>query len=159
MNFLVIGTDHGLQERDPGFEGLLRALVKIRFIEPLAAIGEEFGRKMDEATIARRVADEAGLRWFNFDMTWEERQQAGILEDQRSRPISTDKTATRVASDEVREQEWVRRLTESDQCTTIVICGYLHFDALVEKLRAQGHTVDQRVYLEMVPEIQTVARD
>ena len=156
MNFLVIGTDHGLQERDPGFEGLLRALVKVEFIEPLAAVGEEFGRKMSEATVARRVADEAGLHWFNFDMTLEERQGAGIFEEQQSRPISTEKLATRVRSDEIREAEWVQRLTQSGQGTTIVICGYLHFDALVQKLRAQGHVVDQRVYLEMVPHIKAV---
>jgi hypothetical protein len=159
MNFLVIGTDHGLQERDPGFEGLLRALVKINFIQPLAAVGEEFGRKMSEATVARRVADEAGLRWINIDMTLEEREEAGILQDQRSRPISTNRICTRVPSDDIREEEWVRRLTESGEGTTIVICGYLHFDALVEKLRSQEHTVDQRVYLETLPRIEAVASD
>ena len=153
MNFLVIGTDHELQERDPGLEGLLRALVEEKFIEPLTAIGEEFARKTSEITIAKSVADAAGLRWFNIDMTLEERQEAGILEDLRSRPISTEKICSRVFSDDIREEEWVRRLTESEQGTIIVVCGYLHSDALLERLRSRGHTVDQRVYLQTIPQI------
>ena len=99
MNFLVIGTDHGLQERDPGLEGLLRELAKLDFIEPLVAIGEEYGKKMGESSIAARAANALSLRWFNIDMSLEERREAGIIEDQRSRPISTNTFCERVSSD------------------------------------------------------------
>jgi len=157
MNFVVIGTDHGFQERDPGLEGLLRAFVKIGFIEPpLSAIGEEYGKKMQEPTIAKRVADDAGLGWFNIDMSIEEREAADILEDQRSRPISTETVCYRVSSDEIREEEWVRRLTDGGPGTVIVVCGYLHSGALAAKLRLKGHAVDHRVYLQAVPEIRSI---
>ena len=58
-----------------------------------------------------------------------------------------------IFSDDVREEAWVERLVMNASGTTIVICGYLHFESLAKKLRARGHTVDQRVYLETVPEI------
>jgi hypothetical protein len=35
--------------------------------------------------------------------------------------------------------------------TILIICGYLHFEALVQKLKVKGHSVDKRVYLETVP--------
>jgi hypothetical protein len=50
----------------------------------------------------------------------------------------------------------VLKLVDVEAAGTLVICGYVHFDSLVTKLRALEHTVDQRVYLETVPEIQKV---
>lgn len=156
MNFLVIGTDHRFQERDPGLEGLVRALAEANFEEPLGAIGEEYSLKIAESTAAARLARDLGITWFNFDMTIQERRAAGIFEEQVERPgMFQGKVTHRVPSDDIREEEWVKRLTKFGRGTTIVICGYLHFESLVEKLRAQGHTVDQRVYLETVPEIRT----
>src|SRR5450759_3872767 len=39
------------------------------------------------------------------------------------------------------------KLINSASGTTLVICGYLHYESLVRKLREKGHTVDRRVYL------------
>lgn len=152
MNFVVIGTDHNMQSRDPGLEGLLSGFLKLNYIEPLQAIAEEYGENIGES-IAQRLAQGSGLRWYNLDMTNEEKHKAGILEEQRNRPISQAGVAFRLPTDEVREEAWVRKLTGCQSGTTVVICGYLHFEKLVGQLRAQGHVVDTRVYLESVPEI------
>ncbi|MGD0011850.1 MAG: hypothetical protein ABSE93_25335 [Terriglobia bacterium] len=40
MNFVVIGTDHRFQPREPSLEGVLRALLDLQYIEPLTVIVE-----------------------------------------------------------------------------------------------------------------------
>jgi uncharacterized protein YbaP (TraB family) len=90
-------------------------------------------------------------------MTIEEKQAAGILEEQLNRPgMFQEMSACRIPSDDIREEAWVEKLTSAASGTTLVICGYLHFEPLVQKLRARGHLVDKRVYLETVPTIRTL---
>jgi hypothetical protein len=152
MNFVVIGTDHRLQNSECGLEGLLRALMGQQFLEPLDAVAEEYGEKIGES-VGQRLALEKGVRWYNVDMTTEEKCKTGILlEEQRSRPTQGT-IAFRIASDDVRENVWVEKLTQPGSGTKLVICGYLHLESLVGKLREKGHRVDKRVYLETVPEI------
>jgi hypothetical protein len=143
-----------MQDSEPGFEGLLRALLAQKYLEPLTAIAEEYHDKLGES-FAHRLARELGLRWFNVDMSTEEKRQSGILHEQLNRPGMFQEAITfRVPSDDAREQAWVDKLLKSKTTgTTLVICGYLHFEALVQKLRAGGHAVDKRVYLETVPTI------
>lgn len=155
MNFVVIGTDHRMQHSEAGFRGLLEAWIGIQYIEPLTAIAEEYHEAIGHTSIAQMLAQKHGLHWYNLDMTLEEKQRAGILEDQWSRPSMFRETITvRVCSDDIREDAWVEKLIQSASGTTLAICGYLHFESLVEKLRAKGYTVDKRVYLETVPAIQ-----
>lgn len=155
MNFFVIGTDHRIQNSEPGFAALLRALLEQRYFEPLTAIAEEYHDNLQGST-ARRLAEELNLRWYNVDMSTEEKHNTGILAEQRSRPGMFQEAVTfRLPSDDVREEAWVKKLTEGQSGTTLVICGYLHFEALVQKLRAGGHIVDKRVYLETVPTIES----
>lgn len=154
MNFVVIGTDHRMQHSEAGFEALLRAWLQRSYFEPLIAVGEEYHEAIGASSIAHRLAEEYQLRWYNLDMTTQEKQNAGILEEQRNRPGMFQETVSyRVPSDDIREEAWVHKLVEATSGTTLVICGYLHFDSLVQKLRARGHAVDKRVYLETVPEI------
>lgn len=153
MNFLVIGTDHRVQQGDKGFEGLVRGLIEYQFFEPLEAIAEEYAANVG-ISVCQRVAQERGLRWYNLDMTPEEKRAAGILVEQRSRPMMfQESVACRLPSDDVREDAWVKKLASSAPGTTLVVCGYLHFEPLVQKLRAKGYVVDKRVFLETVPEI------
>jgi hypothetical protein len=155
MAFVVIGTDHRMQYSEDGFEGLLRAWLSRKFIEPLGAIAEEYAEAIGNS-VGQRLADEFGLRWFNLDMTSDEKLRAGILGDQRGRPIETETIAFRVRTDEVREEAWTRKLIESEAGTTLVICGYLHLESLVNKLREKGCAVDRRIYLDTVPEIKMI---
>jgi hypothetical protein len=152
MNFWVIGTDHTFQHSEKGFEALVRGLIGLQFFEPLRAIAEEYAENIGGST-CQKIAQERGLHWYNLDMTLEEKRAAGILAEQRSRPMFQESFAFRLPSDDVREDAWVKKLMSSAQGTTLVICGYLHFEPLVQKLRAQGHAVDKRVYLQTVPEI------
>lgn len=156
MNFVVIGTDHRMQHSEAGFEGLLRGLMGLRYFEPLTAVAEEFHEAIGDSSVAKRLASESHLCWYNLDMTSKEKQDAGILEEQRNRPgMFQDRTACRVPSDDVREAAWVEKLIGSASGTTLVICGYLHFEALVKRLRDGGHYVDERVYLETVPALKS----
>src|SRR5262249_37498614 len=149
-----IGTDHRMQHSDAGLEAVLRAWLDRTYIVPLTAIAEEYHKDIGSTSIGKRLAKERNLRWYNVDMTTEEKRKAGILEEQQNRPrMFQDATCCRVPSDEVREDAWVKKLIESASGTTIVICGYLHFEPLVQKLGAGGHGVDKRVYLETVPTI------
>jgi uncharacterized protein YbaP (TraB family) len=152
VNFVVIGTDHRMQHSEFGFEALLRAwLDKPRYLEQITAVAEEYHKNLGQS-VGQQLAKERNLKWYNVDMTTEEKQEAGILEEQRNRPgMFQEETCCRVPSDVVREDAWVRKLVGSASGTTLVICGYLHFESLVQKLRAQGHAVDKRVYLEAVP--------
>jgi hypothetical protein len=154
MNFVVIGTDHRMQHSEAGFEALLRAWLQRTYFEPLTAVAEEYHEAIGTSSIAQQLAQQHGLPWYNLDMTTQEKQSAGILADQRSRPGMFQETVScRVPSDDIREEAWVQKLIESASGTTLVVCGYLHFESLVQKLRARGHTIDKRVYLETVPEI------
>jgi len=154
MNFVVIGTDHRMQYSDPGFEALLRAWLDRRYFEPLTVIAEEYHEAIGSSSVAQRLAKDHLLRWCNLDMTTQEKQNAGILEEQLNRPGMFQEMITyRVPSDDIREEVWVEKLIEAAPGTALVICGYLHFESLVQKLRARGHTVDKRVYLETVPTI------
>jgi len=154
MNFFVIGTDHTFQNREAGFEGLLRGLMAQQFVEPLQAIAEEYHEKLEES-ICQRLAKEHHLRWYNLDLTAAEKLRAGILQEQRGRPMSAsnDRVTYRISSDDVREDAWVEKLISSKVEMTLVICGYLHFEPLVQRLRDKRHIVDKRAYLETIPEI------
>jgi hypothetical protein len=156
-SFVVIGTDHRMQHSEPGLEGILRVWTSRQFFEPLAAIAEEYHEDIGDS-IGQRLAAEHGLRWYNVDMTTDEKLKAGIREEQVSRPKSTEAVAYRVPSDEVRENAWIEKLLGSGSETAIVICGYVHFEPLVRKLKEKGHAVDRRVYLESVPEIRILAK-
>ena len=153
MNFVVIGTDHRMQQSESGLEALIRAFLRHRYIEPLQGIAEEYSEDIGESVAQRIVKEREGLRWYNVDMTNEEKRIAGIQEEQRSRPAPKDGIVFRVPSDEIRENAWVDKLVSSGAGTTLVVCGYLHCESLVRKLRQKGCAVDQRVYLEVVPKI------
>ncbi len=146
-----------MQNSDSGFEALVKALLEKDFFEPLTAIAEEFHEAIGSSSVAQRLAHDRQLRWYNVDMTTQEKHDAGILEDQMNRPGMFQGAITyRVRSDDIREEAWVKKLIEAASGTTLVICGYLHFEPLVQKLRARGHTVDKRVYLETVPTIKSI---
>lgn len=140
MNFFVIGTDHRMQHSESGFEALLRAWSEQRYFEPLTAIAEEYHEDIGSSSAAQRLANERQLRWYNIDMTTEEKQKAGILEEQQTRPGMFQETVSyRVPSDEIREDAWTDKLIGTASGTTLVVCGYLHFESLVQKLRARTH--------------------
>lgn len=155
MNFIVIGTAHEFQNRDPGLEGILRAFLDQRYREPLVAIGEEFHDAIGESSLAQRLAFERHLCWCNIDMTDREKADAGILQEQEARRKMVQAgIAFRVASDDLREDAWVEKLVRPGSGTTLVVCGYVHFEPLMKKLRSRGHTTDDsRVYLHTVPQI------
>ena len=150
MMFVVIGTDHRMQNSEHGFEALLRSWIGQKFFEPLEAIAEEYHENIGESC-AQRLANEHHLRWYNLDIDDDEKRDAGILEEQRTR--SEAHSNYRIPSDDEREARWVQKLTNSGHPTTLVVCGYAHFESLAGKLCDAGHTVDRRVYLETVPEI------
>jgi hypothetical protein len=86
MNFVVIGTDHRMQHSEAGFEAILRAWLDRNYIVPLAAIAEEYHKDIGSTSIGQRLAKERDLHWYNVDMTTEEKQKVGILEEQLNRP-------------------------------------------------------------------------
>jgi hypothetical protein len=154
VNFVVIGTDDSMQDSEAGFEALLRSWLERSYFESLAAVAEEYHEAIGISSVAQRLAKDHQLPWYNLDMTTQEKQSAGILEEQMNRPGMFQETVTyRVPSDDIREEAWVDKLIAAASGTTLVICGYLHFESVVQKLRARGHTVDKRVYLETVPAI------
>jgi hypothetical protein len=160
MNFVVVGTDHRMQNSDLGFEGLLRGLAQEQYFERLTDIFEEYHENIGASSVAKRLAHDRQLRWTNLDMTIAEKQEAGILTEQLNRPGMFQENVTyRLPSDQVREEAWVVKLTHAKAGTALVICGYLHFESLVHMLRAQGHRVDKRVYLETIPTIKQAVEE
>lgn len=164
MSFVIIGTDHRFQYSDRGLHALVRAFLELEYFEPLSAIAEEYHSAIGETSVGQRLAVERNLRWYNVDMTLEEKLRGGILEAQQSRPGMFQANLTyRIPSDDIREEAWVEKLIEGASGTTLVICGYLHCAALARKLRKRGYVVDSRIYLEDVPTIvscaESVGRD
>ncbi len=154
LNFVVVGTDHRFQENSPELEAILRSLALSRFIAPLGAFAEEYSERIGVESLAQKQAKELQIRWFNIDMTTQERSEAGILEAQSNRPGMFQSNVTfRIPADDIRKNAWVEKLIRNAFGTTIVVCGYLHFESLAGKLEAKGYSVDQRVFLETVPEI------
>jgi hypothetical protein len=156
MYFVVIGIDHRAQPSDCGLEALLRAFLHRRYYEPLIAIAEEWDTTKGES-IGQRLARRHKLRWYNPDLTNEEKVAEGIWDEQADRRRL--RGVFRVPSDTARETAWVEKLTESTDGTTVVLCGYLHFDALASRLRAAGHAVETRVYVDVVPEIRSLTSE
>jgi hypothetical protein len=95
MFVFVIGTDHKFQHSEPGFRGLLAGVTSMNFCEPLSAVAEEFHEDIGDTSVAKELAMELGVPWFNLDMTNEEKQHAGILQEQRERPKSQGSVAYR----------------------------------------------------------------
>jgi hypothetical protein len=98
-----------MQQSDRRLGGLLRAILEQQHLEPLNAIAEEYHE--NKATpVAQRLADEHQLRWYNLDMTIQERQDAGILTEQLNRPSTFQSNVTyRLSADDVRESAWVEK--------------------------------------------------
>jgi hypothetical protein len=149
VNFVIIGTDHGLQSSDLGYEALIDAFLRQQQLPPLTAIAEEWHETLGE-TVAQRLAKKHGRGWFNMDMTDEEKKAAGIWDDQQQHP----RQSCRVNSDDLREAFWVEKLLCGGSGTTLAICGYLHFESLARKLCDRECEVVRRVYLESVPKIE-----
>jgi hypothetical protein len=154
MNFVVIGTDHKAQPSDCGLQALIGALLDRTHYEPLVAIAEEWDETNGQS-VCQRLANERRLCWYNPDMTTGEKRAAGILDEQVARRAMSG--AFRVPSDEVREEAMANTLSQSEPGTTFVICGYVHFESLVTKLRAKGNVVETRVYLPAVPDIKNLS--
>jgi len=156
MNFVVVGTDHRAQLSDCGLEALMRALLGRKHFEPVVALAEEWDETKGQS-VCQRLAAEGNLCWYNPDLTTQEKRAAGIVDEQIARREL--RGTFRVPSDEIREKAWTHKLTNSAPGTTYVVCGYLHFESLVTKLRAKGHCVETRVYLTAVPEIKDLTSE
>ncbi len=154
MNFVVIGIDHGLLLSDCGFEAMMRGFLDQRHSEPLVAIGEEWDETKG-LSICQRLAAEHRVRWYNPDLSIEEKRAMGILDEQVARRKLGG--VFRVPSDEIREEAMANKLSQFEPGTTFVVCGYLHFESLVEKLRKKGNFVETRVYLRTLPNIKDLS--
>lgn len=120
----------------------------MRFVELLYAVAEEYHEDIGPTTVGQQIANERGVPRYNLDITADERHAAGILEELRNRPEPKDAVCFRLPADDIREDAWMQKLTGSGLSgTTIVICGFLHYEALVSRLRAQTEGVTARVYL------------
>jgi hypothetical protein len=151
MTFEVIGTDHRFQQRDVGLHHLLESFFELQyFAGPIQLIAEESDNRWGNS-VARNIAVEHHIEWLSVDMTPEEKAAAGIAEEQPARRESGRQV--RVPSDDIREQAWVEKLEASGKEHILVVCGYLHLEGLVQKLKIRGHETAQRVYLETVPDI------
>jgi hypothetical protein len=158
MQFVVIGTDHRMQavDADCGMEPLIRAISRQRFFEPLVAIYEEWDKAQGKS-VGERIADELRVHWDTVDMTPDEKGEAGILDEQVNRREFAP--TARVPSDDVSERAWVEKLSKTAEGTIIVICGYVHFEAFVGKLREKGHAIDARVYLPQMLKIDNLTSE
>ena len=76
MNFVVIGTDHRMQHSEAGLEAIIRAWLDRNFFVPLTAIAEEYHEDIGSPSLGQRLANERNLRWYNVDMTTEEKRDA-----------------------------------------------------------------------------------
>jgi hypothetical protein len=146
VRILVLGVDdHRIQDRPRGFlnpqmeqhrrdlETLLSQTVVNHHV---SFIGEE--TYPERETIARVVAGRYNVRWSAIEMPLEMREQLGIAEDQKRRPLPPHET--RVASDALREEYMVKTALEKceDASTMLIVCGSTHASALAEKFRSVG---------------------
>src|SRR5229473_8617962 len=137
MTFEVIGTDHRFQQRDVGLQRLLESFFELKYYAgPIQLIAEEWDEQWGKS-LAQKIAAEHNIEWLSVDMTPGEKVAAGIAEEQRTRRESGRQV--KVPSDEIRVQAWMEKLEATGKNHVLVVCGYLHLDDLVRKLKMCGH--------------------
>jgi hypothetical protein len=139
----VIGSNHGIQRKEPNvwvtpqvreqsvhFGELVAGIVKEKGIQ---FVGEECG--LPTMTVAHAVADDNGkTRWANINTTNEELDAMKIP---RGYVNGNYPSEQKEQCHRQREEVFIRKLLEhkGDAEKLIVICGFDHFQPLIESLR------------------------
>ncbi len=162
MHYIIVGTDHDLQEPDSADKGLEETIAAIIRAGGVVLIAEEVDADKEVDTFGRQLSRKliGENRWLSIDMTDAQRQDAGIcaelaerrLPDFRKRPTSCPYRYFRRA-DGIRENFWLDRIEERceelgvTEGTVIITCGYIHRPYLYEKATGRGHTASVAEYL------------
>jgi len=151
MNLLILGINHQIQrpfwssrpkdmefvrQQKTQYAQLLAELIREHLIQ---FVGEEANR--NEASIAKGVCEEENCCYLNIEMTAEQRIQQSIPNQyNESKTISNDEKAR---GNREREEHMVNEVLVNAQPTAnvLVICGHMHSDALAERFRADGYSV------------------
>lgn len=144
---LIIGLDHKVQWGDDS--GQLRILLSSSITEKAVQLIAEEAFALP-TTVGRRIACELGIPWLELDLDAFDRQRKGVADELDSRyqgPLFNGgvigfESAYLPNADGIREEVWITRLQRFPADSTLVICGALHVDPLVKKLRHIGRVVD-----------------
>jgi hypothetical protein len=159
LNFVVIGTDHHLQEVDNGDNGLMTLLQSKLSESEVVLIAEETRTSKDVETFGKQLI--GNEKWLSIDMNAEERAAAhlGDLPCQQGPgydPVThTDIVVNRYhkAIETIRENFWLDKIfnlcdaRNISDGTVIITCGHNHLPFLAEKIESRGHTVSQDEYM------------
>jgi hypothetical protein len=157
MYFWLVGIDHELQLARADNDSQKRRALKEQLDAMLrAGVPErEIGFIAEESregmlTLAKELAICPKIPWTNIWMTDAEREAAGIAEALKNRPGQPDHETMsywierRIPEDHIREEYFIRRVLDeaNGSQSILMLLGDLHVDAVCEKLRRRGHTVD-----------------
>jgi hypothetical protein len=165
MNVIIISIDHYLQllEADTDSESLRASKTRLREILKAYFPGRRVVEIFEESSprkesIAAQLAGQLDpqVPWHNISMTEEERRAAGIFEALLDRPGRPDDAMeftieSRIPADEVREDCFAERILGAvkAQGDILVLLGDMHVQAVADRLRSKGHTVE--ILPELVP--------
>jgi hypothetical protein len=160
VDYIIVGTDHNLQNscsQDVGLRDLLQSLVATH---PVVLIAEEVKTSEKVRTFGRELV--GSRKWLSIDMTKRQKKKAGIYDILRSGvgPVRDPATGDDVRanpyhkkSEGVKENFWldkIERWCEKKKVsvgTVVITCGHNHLDFLAVKAEMRGHAVTKREYL------------
>jgi hypothetical protein len=154
VHYIIVGTDHPLQEsnaEDTSLRDLLQSLIETH---PVVLIAEEVKTSEDVPTFGRELVGEN--KWLSIDMDKEKRMDAGFYDIPCEEGPGDDNVSCvnryHRKREAIREDFWLHKIVhwcEERQLSTgtvVVTCGHNHMRAgfLSDKLRQRGHTVSTR---------------
>ena len=160
MDYIIVGTDHPLQDSassDTGLRDLLRSIVDTH---PVVLIAEEVATSVYVLTFGCELVGEN--RWLSIDMDDKERKRAGLddipLEEGPGYDPITHRDIPLVnryhtKRETIRETFWLNKIARwcedrrLSTGTVVITCGHNHLDFLAEKAERRGHTVTKREYM------------
>jgi hypothetical protein len=136
----IFGSYHEFQEHTPpdyGFYKRIRSLIKEHAVD---AIFEEATGLAPKSSV-ELIADQAGLPWFNVDLSKDEREN---LPDSARR--GRYDTLQDLEMHRQRENAWIKRISESGSRSGLLVCGLCHVLSVGERLCSQGFAVETHTY-------------
>jgi hypothetical protein len=156
--YVILGTSHDIQwaggapspsvRKDiDGLKSTIRGLIAKYKVKLIA---EETLGPNSPPTVAREIANSEKICYREIDMSRDEVEAAGILEelerryDQRSEE-NPNSEVRMCHADDIRENSWLDVIEQMKLTPVLVVCGWAHTDFLASKVRARQYVVAEGI--------------
>jgi hypothetical protein len=154
VDYIIVGTDHPLQESDSPDTRLKDLLQSFMETHSVVLIAEEVKTSEDVHTFGRELIGDD--KWLSIDMDKEKRKDTGFYDIPCEEGPGADNFSRvnryHTEREAIREDFWLDKIArwcedrKLSTGTVVVTCGHNHMRAgcLADKLRQRGHRVSTR---------------